>query len=78
MWRHRASEKMAFLLFAGFGLNFLPQLNVKAANNFKPKSSGIILTRWAVFVPVFAFLLFLVSQVVCGEVCALFAVLGLF
>jgi len=52
-----------FLLFAGFGLEILPQLNIKAVHNLKIKSSGIILAPWAMFVPIFAYLLFLVSEV---------------
>jgi len=63
----RVKKKLAFLLFASFGLIFFPQLNVKAADNLKTPNSGIIVTPWAMFVPISAFLLFLVSQVACGE-----------
>jgi len=41
----------------------LPQLNVKGVHTLKTKSSGIILAPWAVFVPISAFLLFLVFNV---------------
>jgi len=44
-------------------------------HNLKTKSSGIILTSWAMFTPTSAFLLFLVSEVACGEELARF---GLF
>jgi len=36
------------------------------------KNSGIILMSWATFVPISAFLLFVVSTVARGEECALF------
>jgi len=36
-------------------------------HNLKTKSSGIILTLWAMFVPISAFLLFLISRVACVE-----------
>jgi len=51
---HLASGKEIgiFLLFAGFGLKILPQLNIKAVHNLKIKSMGIILTPSAIFVPV--------------------------
>jgi len=60
---------MAFLLFAGFLLQkeILPQLKIKAMLNVKTKSPGIILTLWAMFVPITRFLLFLVSEVECGK-----------
>jgi len=67
MWRHHVSEKkLAFLLFDDIWLKILPQLNIKAAHNFK-QSLGIILTQWAESVPIFPFILFLVSEVVHGE-----------
>jgi len=47
-----------------------PQLNIEVVYNLKTKSSGIILTPWAMFVPILAFLLFLVFEVACGEECA--------
>jgi len=56
-----------FLLFAGFWLKISPQLNLTAVHNLKISSSGIIFTPWAMFVPISTFLLFLVSEVVCGE-----------
>jgi len=55
-----------------FLAEILPHLNIKAVHNLKTKSLGIILTPWAMFVPIFAFLLFLVSKVVYREECALF------
>jgi len=45
---------MFFLLFALFWLEILSQLNIKALHNLKTKSSGIIRTPWAMFVPVSA------------------------
>jgi len=53
-------------------------LCTKALHNFKTKSLGIILTTWAIFVPISAFVLFLVSEVACGEECAILAIFGLF
>jgi len=47
-----------FLLFAGFGLKILPQLNIKAVQNLKTKSSSIILTPRDYVLPVSTFLLF--------------------
>jgi len=38
-------------------------------HNLKTKTLSITLTAWAMFVPISAFLLFLVSEVVCGEEC---------
>jgi len=52
-----------FLLFAGYWLKLLPRLNIKAVHSLKTKSSGVILTPWAMFVPISAFLLFSVSEV---------------
>jgi len=65
MWCHHMSGKEIgiFLLFASFGLKILLQLNIKAVHNLKTKSLGIILTPWAMFVPISTFLLFLVSEV---------------
>jgi len=60
-------KKLAFLVFAAFGLKILRHLNIKAVHNTKTKRLGIILTPWAMGVPISAFLLFLVSEVVCGE-----------
>jgi len=41
-------KKLVYLLFAGFWLKILPQLNLKAVHNLKTKSLGIILTpSWA-------------------------------
>jgi len=42
-------------------------LHIKGVHNLKTKSSSIILTPWAMFVPISAFLLFLVSEVACAE-----------
>jgi len=50
------------------GCTFLAFLYIKA----KTKSLGIILTLWAMFVLISTFLLYLVSEVACGEECALF------
>jgi len=63
-WRHHASGKEIgiFLLFTGFWLKILPHLNITAIHNLKTRSLGIILTPWAMFVPISAFLLFLVSD----------------
>jgi len=52
-----------FLLSAGFWLKILPQLNIKAVQNLKTESLGIILTLWAMFVSISAILLFVVSEV---------------
>jgi len=59
-------RNLHFLLFVGFGLKILSQLNIKAVHNLKTKSLGIVLTLWAML-PVSAFLLFLVSEVASGE-----------
>jgi len=42
-----SAKEVLFLLFAGFWLNVLPQLNTEAAHNVKTKSLGIIPTPWA-------------------------------
>jgi len=67
-WRHCVTgKKMAVFTVCRFKLEMLPQLNIKAVHNLKAKSLGTILTLWAMFVPISAFLLFLVSDVVCEE-----------
>jgi len=53
-------------------------LCIKAVHNSKTKSSGIILIPWAMFVPIFVFLMVLVSEAVCGEECAHYTCFGLF
>jgi len=70
--------KLAFLLFAGFGLKVLPQLNINAVHNSKTITSGIILTPNTMFMLISTFLLFLVSEVACREECAHFGVFGLY
>jgi len=75
IWRHRVSGKeIDVLVFATFWLNILSQLNIKSENNLKTKNSGIVLTAWAMFVPIFTFLFLLLG----GEKCHLFAAFGLF
>jgi len=66
-------KKWHFLFFVGFGLTILPQLNIKAVHNLKTKSLGVILTPWAMFVPVSAFLQCLVSEVACAHLWHTFA-----
>jgi len=63
----RVQKKLAVLLFAGFGLKKLPQLNIRTVHNLKMKSLGITLTPWAMFMPICTFLLFLVSEALYGE-----------
>jgi len=70
-------KKVAFFTVWRFWDNFWPLLNIKAVHNLKTKSSSIIFTGWAMFVPISAFLLFLVSELPCGE-CARFYFFGLF
>jgi len=66
-------KKLAyFLLFAGFWLEILPQLNIKAVHNLKTKGLGIILSPWAIFEPISTSVLFLVSEVECRDQCAHF------
>jgi len=66
-----------FLPFAGLGLKILPQLNIKAVYNLKPKSSGIILTpRLCPVCANFHISTILVSEVAYGEKCA--QIFGLF
>jgi len=57
-------EKKSIFYCSGFELKILQELNIKAVHNLKAKSLGIILTPWAMFVPISAFL-FLVSKVEC-------------
>jgi len=60
MWRYHASvEDKRFYR--------LPLLNVKVVHNSKTKSAVIILTPWTMFLPISAFLSFLVSEVARGE-----------
>jgi len=54
------------------GSNFWRFLCIKAVHNVKTKSSSIILTPRAMIVPISAFLLFLVSEIACGEELARF------
>jgi len=61
-----------FLLFAGLGLIFWPQLNIKAVCNLKivqasAHTMGYLFGNFRI-----CRLLFLVSEVSCGEECALF------
>jgi len=68
MWHHRASgEEIGTFTVCLLWVKILPQLNIKAVHNLKTKSSGIMLTPWVIFVPISAFLLFVVSEVVCEE-----------
>jgi len=45
-------------------------------HNLKPKSSGVILTPRAMFVPFYAFLLFVVCEVEHEQVYIIFGILG--
>jgi len=65
-------EKIGIFTVCQFLAKNLPQLNIKAAHNLKTKSLGIILTRWAMFVPSFTFLRFLIFEIMCGEECVHF------
>jgi len=63
-WCHHDSGKEIGIFFIVCWIlaeNF--ETNIKAVHNLKTKSLGIILTPWAMFALISAFLLFLVSEV---------------
>jgi len=66
-------KKLALFIVCQFLANFFPQLNIKTVHNLRTKSSGIILTPWAMFVPISAFLLFLVSEIERRRMCLFLA-----
>jgi len=63
----RVKEKLAFLYCLPVLAKKSSKLNSKTVHNLKPRSSGIILTPCAKFVPSYAFLLFVLSEVAFGE-----------
>jgi len=67
-------KKLAHFTVCHFGAKKSDTIiKFKAVHNVKTKSSGIILTPWAMFAPISAFLPTLFSEVVCGEECAHFS-----